>query len=107
MAACGRRLTAVDRFGAAVPNQPEGTRRDGDRKRGEAGEDEHARRTAGGGPSDPWSRVPTGRRKHRILLQDAALEPLQAPARLQPDLLGERPVDLLVGLSASAWRSER
>ena len=51
-----------------------------------------------GCPPYPWSLTPTGPSEHGILLQDAALEPLQALARLQPDLLGERQSTLLVDM---------
>ena len=46
----------------------------------------------------PWSLAPTGRSQHGVLLQDAALEALQALARLQSHFLGERQSTLLVDM---------
>jgi hypothetical protein len=81
---------------AAVVDQP-GARGDGDGKRGDAGEDDRTRMTAGYGPPRPWS-LTSRQIEHGILLQDAALELLQALARLEPDLLGEREATLLVDM---------
>ena len=97
VAARDRRVATVDRLGAAVADQLKGAHH-GDGKPGKPGEDEQARTTAGDGAPDPWWLTPTGPGEHGILLQDAALEPLQALARLQPDLLGERQSTLLVDL---------
>ncbi len=81
-----------DCLAASIADQQDGDCTNGRREQEGAGEDEQSRAAPGG----PRPQPPRRRRELRVLLQDLALEPLQALARLQPELLGEGQTELLV-----------
>ena len=95
VAARDRRVAIVDRLGAAVADQQQRRPRRRPRRAASAGEDEQSRDDGGRGRRPAVARAAGGASTgscSRML----ALEPLQALARLQPELLGERQAALLV-----------